>query len=374
VPFSTPQYSPFQPRDFAVALASWFEASQRDLPWRHEQNISDPYRILVSEIMLQQTTVAAVTPFFLRFIGSFPNVAALAGAPEEAVLGHWAGLGYYSRARNLHNAAKAVMERHGGVFPHQFEDILALPGVGRYTAGAVASIALRQRAPIVDANVARVLSRILGVQGDLKTSKNQAPLWEGATQIVEVEEISPREINPAMMELGALICTPKNPNCDVCPVATWCYARAQGLQNEIPFIAPKAQPTPVSDVCAFAQNSAGQVLMRRRPDNAIWWQGMWELPRTTRQESESSEEALQRLALEVGLNMQAGEELTVIRHGVTRYAITLTCFEAQIEIAAPNEAVKWCSFEEAHSLPLPSTMKTLLKTLEKRPARQLRLL
>lgn len=374
MPFSPPQYSPFQPRDFAVALAFWFEASQRDLPWRHEQNISDPYRILVSEIMLQQTTVAAVTPFFQRFIGSFPDVAALAGAPEEEVLAHWAGLGYYSRARNLHKAAKAVVEKHGGVFPHNFGDILALPGVGRYTAGAVASIALGQRAPIVDANVARVLSRVLGVEGDLKTSKNQARLWEGATQIVEVEEISPREINPAMMELGALICTPKNPSCDLCPVASWCYARDRGMQNEIPFIAPKAQPTPLSDVCAFAQNSEGQVLMRRRPDNAIWWQGMWELPRTTRQEGESSDAALQRLALEIGLKMQVGEELAVLKHGVTRYAITLTCFEAQVETPAPSEAIRWCSFEEARTLPLPATMKTLLKTLEKRPARQLRLL
>lgn len=324
--------------------------------------------------MLQQTTVAAVTPFFQRFIASFPTVTALAGAPEEEVLAHWAGLGYYSRARNLHNAAKAVVERYGGVFPHNFEDILDLPGVGRYTAGAVASIALGQRAPIVDANVARVLSRVLGVEGDLKNTKKQATLWQAAAQIVEVSEISPREVNPGMMELGALVCTPKNPDCDFCPVATWCSARATGRQNEIPFIAPKAQPTPVSDVCAFAQNEEGQVLLRRRPDNAVWWQGMWELPRTTVQKGESSAEALQRLGLEIGLKIEVGDELAVLKHGVTRYAITLTCFETEIEISSPTEAARWCSFEEAHTLPLPSTMKTLLKRLEKRPARQLRLL
>ncbi len=325
--------------------------------------------------MLQQTTVAAVTPFFKRFIARFPTVESLAKAPEEDVLAHWAGLGYYSRARNLHGAAKSVIEEHGGQFPRDFNEILALPGVGRYTAGAVASIALKQRKPIVDANVARVLSRVLAVEGDLKTAKNQSKLWEGATQIVEVEAVSPREINPAMMELGALVCTPKNPQCELCPVEKWCGARAQNRQNELPFVASKAAPTPLFDVCAFAQNADGEVLLRKRPeDQKIWWRGMWELPRTTRIEGETAAQALTRLGGELGFAIEGGEEVACLKHGVTRYAITLSCLEASVSTQIAGEMVKWCSFEAARALPMPAAMKTLLKTLEKRPARQLRLL
>lgn len=325
--------------------------------------------------MLQQTTVAAVTPFFERFIARFPDVESLAKAPEEEVLAHWAGLGYYSRARNLHCAAKTVIERHDGQFPRDFAAILALPGVGRYTAGAVASIALNQRKPIVDANVARVLSRVLLVEGDLKSAPNQARLWDGATRIVEVEAVAPREINPALMELGALICTPKNPRCEVCPVEKWCGARACNRQNELPFIAPKAAPTPLFDVCAFAQNSDGEVLLRKRPENQkIWWRGMWELPRTTKLEGETPQEALARLGNELGFGIEGGEEVARLKHGVTRYAITLSCLEAEISPQIAGETVKWCSFAAARALPMPSAMKTLLQSLEKRPARQLTLL
>ena len=161
---------PFSPTPFARALSHWFNAAQRDLPWRRADIIDNPYRILVSEVMLQQTTVAAVAPFFERFIARFPDVAALAVADESDVLAQWAGLGYYARARNLQKAARAIVDEHDGEFPRDFDAILALPGVGRYTAGAVASIAFGARAPIVDANVARVLSRVLPVEGDLKKS------------------------------------------------------------------------------------------------------------------------------------------------------------------------------------------------------------
>jgi A/G-specific adenine glycosylase len=378
VPFSTSQYAPFSAPSFAVALSDWFRSSQREMPWRREENFSDPYRILVSEIMLQQTTVAAVTPFFERFTARFPDVASLATAPEADVLAHWAGLGYYSRARNLHRAAQMVMEQHGGHFPHDFSHILALPGVGRYTAGAVASIALGQRQPIVDANVARVLSRVLLIEGDLKTSANQTQLWAGATDIVEVEAVVPREINPALMELGALVCTPKNPRCEVCPVAKWCAARAQNRQNEVPYVAPKAAPTPLFDVCGFALNAEGEVLLRQRPDDARWWQGMWELPRITREEGETNKQALQRLMTSLGLTIEVGDEIATFRHGVTRYAITLSCLEmktaVQPEHQTENATVKWFSFAQARTLALPASMKSLLKTLERRPARQLSLL
>ena len=181
------------------------------MPWRRAENFGDPYRILVSEIMLQQTTVAAVMPFFERFIARFPTVESLAKAPESEVLAQWAGLGYYSRARNLHRAAESVVNDHDGQFPRDFAAILALPGVGRYTAGAVASIALKQRQPIVDANVARVLSRVLLIEGDLKTSVNQARLWNGATRIVEVEGVSRARGEPGDDGTGRARLHPEKP-------------------------------------------------------------------------------------------------------------------------------------------------------------------
>lgn len=368
----------FSPVPFARALSDWFTAAQRDLPWRRADIINDPYRILVSEVMLQQTTVAAVAPFFERFIARFPDVKSLARADESDVLAQWAGLGYYARARNLQKAARAVVEQHGGEFPHDFDSILALSGVGRYTAGAVASIAFGTRAPIVDANVARVLSRVLPVEGDLKKSAAQAQLWEAATRIVEVESVEPREINPALMELGALICTPKNPRCEDCPVAQFCAARAENRQNQLPFKTPKRAPTPLFDVCALALNERGEILLRRRPDEAgIWWRGMWELPRTTRAEGENAGAALARLGDELGANWQSVARFATLKHGVTRYLIELQCWRVELESAGLNEDLRWFALPNALELALPSTMKTLLKQVERQgdetPATQLEL-
>ncbi len=324
--------------------------------------------------MLQQTTVAAVAPFFERFIERFPNVAALAKAPESDVLAQWAGLGYYARARNLQRAARAVMDEHGGEFPRDFDAILALPGVGRYTAGAVASIAFGARAPIVDANVARVLSRVLPVEGDLKKSQAQAQLWEAAAQIVEVHDVKPREINPALMELGALVCTPKNPKCADCPVSEFCAARAQNRQNELPVKTPKKPPTLLFDICALARNERGEVLLRRRPDEAgVWWRGMWELPRTTRADDETPATSCGRLGAELGIRWQMRGLFGSLKHGVTRFQIELQCFRVEVESAELNENLRWFTPAEALELALPSTMKTLIKRVEADAAAQLEL-
>ena len=341
---------------------AWFQKSQRDLRWRQAHNATDPYRILVSEVMLQQTTVAAVGPFYERFLNRFPDVASLAQADEADVLALWAGLGYYARARNLHKAAKAVVNDFAGQFPRDLEGILSLPGVGRYTAGAVASIAYNSRAPIVDANVARVLSRILPVQGDLKTSKNQAALWDAATQIVDVPSVEPHEVNPAMMELGALICTPKNPRCTVCPVVDECQAKKQGRQNELPFVAPKKAPTPLFDVCALALDSENRVLLRQRPDEAnIWWRGMWELPRTTRSLNETSADALLRLGQELGVEWAPQIRAATVKHGVTRFQIELECWSVQTLSVKENASLRWVTPDEAGELAMPSIMRRLFE-------------
>ncbi len=211
--------------------------------------------------MLQQTTVAAVTPFFERFIKRFPDWKSLAEAPAEEVLAHWAGLGYYARARNLQKCAQSVVEKGG--FPRELSEILSLPGIGRYTAGAVASIAFDVAAPIVDANVARVLARVFALEGSLKNSENQQKLWQEAEILVQSgakNGVTPSQLNPALMELGALVCTPKNPRCEVCPVEKWCAARRQNRQHELPQRAPRPLLTSVHDVCAFAfrENEAGK--------------------------------------------------------------------------------------------------------------------
>ncbi len=357
-----PEPVPFSPASFATRLVEWFERSQRDLRWRQAHNATDPYRILVSEVMLQQTTVAAVGPFYERFLNRFPDARTLAGADESDVLACWAGLGYYARARNLHKAAKAIQTLHGGQFPVELEAILELPGVGRYTAGAVASIAFNARAPIVDANVARVLSRVLAVEGDLKTSANQARLWEAATRVVEVENVEPREVNPAMMELGALICTPKNPRCALCPVAHECEAKRQNRQNELPHISPKKALTPMFDVCALALDDQGRVLLRRRPDDAkIWWRGMWELPRTTRTATESSEGALERLGQELAIRFAPQTCAAMVKHGVTRYSIELECWRVAATNVEESDNLKWVGAHEAHLLAMPSMMRRLFE-------------
>ena len=360
---------PFSPQPFARALSAWFNAAQRDLPWRRADIIENPYRILVSEVMLQQTTVAAVAPFFERFIARFPDVKSLARADEAEVLAQWAGLGYYARARNLQKAARAVVDEHNGEFPHEFAAILSLPGVGRYTAGAVASIAFGARAPIVDANVARVLSRVLCVEGDLKKRAAQEKLWDAATEIVEVEEVEPRHVNPALMELGALVCTPKNPRCGECPVRQFCAALACNRQHELPHKSPKPAPTLLFDVCALATNESGEILLRRRPDEAgVWWRKMWELPRTTRGQKEDAGAALGRLGQELGVEWRAGESVTRLKHGVTRYQIELECWGVEVQSLATREDLGWFAAARALELPLPSSMKTLIQ----RVARELK--
>jgi A/G-specific adenine glycosylase len=350
---------------FTAQLTTWFQAARRNLPWREASNARDAYRVLVSEVMLQQTTVAAVIPFYLRFLERFPTLESLARASIEEVLPMWAGLGYYSRARNLHATAHVVMEKHGGVFPQTLEEVLALPGVGRYTAGAVLSIAFDRKIPIVDANVARVLSRVLCLEGDLKNSATQKRLWDEAGKLVEASTHA-AQFNPAMMELGALVCVPKNPRCEVCPVSRFCCAFKTHRQNELPFVAPKRKSIELNDVCAFATRD-NRVLLRRRSDqagNKNWWRGMWELPRATRGEGESTHEALQRLFEdELNVSVEIGEKLRTVTHGVTHHKIALDCFAVHIESFTARQDWKYFDWQEVESLALPSVMRRLLRWL-----------
>jgi A/G-specific adenine glycosylase len=391
------QHSPshnFPHRDFARHLARWFDKAQRDLPWRHPENARDPYRVLVSEVMLQQTTVAAVVPFYERFLARFPDVQSLAESSLEDVLPMWAGLGYYQRARLLHRCAQTVVEQHGGVFPRELSQVLALPGVGRYTAGAVTSIAFDAPSPIVDANVARVFSRVFLIEGDLKARQPQTQLWnkaealmeacaestrEDAEDDIEDESLLPSIVNPALMELGALICTPRAPRCPVCPVAEFCAAHATGRQNELPHAVAKPQTIELRDVCIFisrddASTHQEQVLLRQRPHEAkVWWRGMWELPRLTAREDESSEDAVRRLCEELGLSEESfsvGSCLRTVQHGVTHHHITLECWGVSLLGDGQPQHARWFPWVETADLALPSSMRRLLAWLHKHPAPQ----
>lgn len=256
----------------ADALLDWYRSRARDLPWRRT---SDPYAIWVSEIMLQQTRVDTVIPYYERFLARWPRVADLAAAELDEVLELWSGLGYYRRARQLHQAAGEVVERHGGELPRSAEQLVSLTGVGRYTAGAIASIAYGQATPLVDGNVIRVLSRLFGFEDDMRTAKGQRRVWERAGELVIAD--APGDFNQALMELGATVCTPKRPACDRCPVAEPCVARRGDRVDELPKLSKKKPPEPRSLVAAVIEDRQGRVLLARRAREGLFG-GLWEPP------------------------------------------------------------------------------------------------
>ena len=257
-------------------LLSWYGRIRRDLPWRRTR---DPYAIWVSETMLQQTRVETVLPYYARFLASFPDVLTLAEAREERVLALWSGLGYYRRARMLHAAAKVVVKEHGGVLPATEAELRELPGVGAYTAGAVASIAFGRRAALVDGNVSRVLARVFAIDEDVKGAAGSARVWAEAERLVaglSARDGTPGDWNQALMELGATVCAPRAPSCAACPVAELCEARRRGLVEVLPRTPARKEPRAERRV-AIALARAGEVLLaRRRPE--LRFGGLWEVP------------------------------------------------------------------------------------------------
>jgi len=253
------------------ALLAWYDANKRDLPWRRTR---DPYAIWVSETMLQQTRVDTVIPYYERFLERFPDIEALATADSDDVLGEWAGLGYYSRARNLKAAAQVLVESHGGRMPGDVDGLRSLPGVGRYTAGAVASIAFDRAAPIVDGNVARVLARLLGIREDIKKPEVVKRLWAEAEELARGTR--PGDLNQALMELGALICTPIEPRCEGCPLLVHCDAHAHGDAAALPIKKKKPRAKRVAATAGWLVRR-GKVLAVRRPPEGLLG-GLWELP------------------------------------------------------------------------------------------------
>ncbi len=259
---------------FRSAVLGWHARSGRNLPWRDDRH--DPYRVLVSEMMLVQTTVAAVIPYYHRFLARFPTVESLASAPEAEVLKYWEGLGYYRRARQLHRMACEVTDRFGGKVPSGETELLSLPGVGKYIAGAVRSFAYDRPAPILEANTIRLLARLIGMKQDVTAGSAQKRLWAAAESLVSPSE--PGTFNQSLMDLGAEVCTPKNPDCTHCPVADHCVANREGLTGSIPVRQPRKPPTPGEEAAVvLSRPHDGSILLLERPDHGLW-SSFWELP------------------------------------------------------------------------------------------------
>jgi A/G-specific adenine glycosylase len=303
-------------------LLAWFARHRRDLPWRRDR---DPYRIWISEVMLQQTQVVTVIPFFLRFIAALPSISHLAAADEQDVLRLWEGLGYYRRARDLHASAKRFVAEHGGRIPDNAVVVSQLPGFGRYTCNAVLSQAFDRRLPILEANSQRVLSRLLGWSEDPRQGPARQRLWRAAEALLPRKHIG--EFNQSLMELGALVCTPAAPSCAQCPLADRCVARQLGLQEKIPARTPAAKTVSVQEVGVVIRQGDKVMLVQRPAEGR--WASLWEVPHGPVQKGESIEAAVLRVVVEMtGLKVDPGTEVLTIRHAVTRFRITMLCIDA----------------------------------------------
>jgi A/G-specific adenine glycosylase len=349
-PESAHQLTPRRRAALRAALLAWYRAHCRDLPWRRTR---DPYAIWISEAMLQQTRVETVIPYWERFLARFPDVEALATADADDVIALWAGLGYYSRARNLHRAARVVMERYSGRLPDGVEELRELPGVGRYTAGALASIAFDKPAPIVDGNVARVLARVLAIEGDVRSPAVQARLWSEAEALARGED--PGALNQGLMELGATVCTPRAPRCAACPWSRSCVARAQGRSEELPVRSRPAAARRVEAVAGFLVRR-DRVLAVQRPQRGLLG-GLWELPGGELCDGESPARALAR-ALQEGtsLAVRDAEPLGAIEHAFTHRLLRLHVYRATVDTGRVRrvgwDAHRWVSRGALAELPL----------------------
>jgi len=341
-------------------LLAWFAQHARDLPWRRDRT---PYRVWVAEVMLQQTQVTKVQEYYTRFIACFPTVLALAEAPLEDVLKQWEGLGYYSRARALHRAAQVVVAEHNGELPADVEALRRLPGIGAYTAGAIASIAFGIPAPAVDGNVRRVMARVLA------WAEPDAAGLEAAVRAWILPESS-GAFTEALMELGATLCRPKSPQCLLCPWCDLCQARALGQPESFPTRKPR-KPVPHYDVAAaVTTRDDGRVLVaRRRQDDMLG--GLWEFPGGKREDGESLPEALRReLQEEMGIQATVGQQLIVVKHAYTHFRITLHAFACRLAVESPPpqciecDDFRWATLEEIAALPMSVADRKIAEILQ----------
>lgn len=350
------------------ALLDWFALNQRDLPWRHTQ---DPYAIWVSEIMLQQTQVKTVIPYYERWLKALPTLHDLAMAPESTILKLWEGLGYYTRVRNLQKGAQLIVEKYGGEFPKDFDLIQDLPGIGRYTAGAIASIAFNTPRPILDGNVIRVLTRLHAIKSNVASVKTRETLWGIAGSLVhEAAEHDNHaapcsSLNQALMELGALICVPRGPACMLCPLQMHCEAYASGLADSLPRQNARPVATPRRFVACVLEVD-GLYLVEKRAEGGVN-AGLWEFPNVELTDLEESSAPLAAAVELTGIAAAAWTPLLTVRHSITRYRIT-----QEVLITQPPKRVapwcpkgKWFDLASLKTLPFSSAHKRIIRKLAK---------
>jgi A/G-specific adenine glycosylase len=348
---------------FRRRLLTWFERHARDLPWRQS---CDPYRVWVSEVMLQQTQVVTVKPYFERFISAFPTVHKLAAADEQQVLRVWEGLGYYRRARGLHAAAKLIVAEHSGVLPDDVPTLISLPGIGRYTAGAIASIAFDRRAPILEANTLRLLTRLIAYRDDPTKSAGQRLLWHIAEAILPYKNVA--KFNQALMELGSLVCTPQEPRCSECPVESLCAARRLGLDDKLPYSTRKQQYADVREAAVVVTKSSRVLVRQCGADER--WSGLWDFPRfaiAAEGPLSARHEILQKVREQTGITCGQFTAFHTLKHGVTRFRITLDCYRSDFVSGRVRSSaarpVRWARASELANLPLSVTGRRIAEWL-----------
>jgi A/G-specific adenine glycosylase len=335
---------------FSKRLLNWYRISARELPWRGHP---DPYVVWVSEIMLQQTRVETVIPYFQRWISRFPTIPALAAAPQQEVLNEWEGLGYYSRARNLHRAAQIILEEYNGQLPQDAKTLSELPGIGRYTAAAIASIAFGRDEPALDGNIRRVLSRVFNLTEPARSTTGEQVLWGLAGENLPLGQAG--DYNQAIMDLGATICTPRSPDCSSCPVADICQAKSLGIQEERPVPRPK-DAIPHHTVTAAVIRRGGEVLIAQRPQRGLLG-GMWEFPGGKQEPGEDLPACLRReIFEELGAEIEVGEPFGIFQHAYTHFRVTLHAYLCTLNGDQPRPKehtdLRWVALAELVGFPM----------------------
>ena len=345
----------------AQRLLEWYARNQRDLPWRRTR---DPYRITVSEYMLHQTQVTTVLPYYARFLERFPNWASLASATLDEVLKAWEGLGYYARARNLHALAQRVCAHHGGQLPQSQDELLALPGIGEYTVGAILSTAFGQATPAIDGNTRRVLCRAFQVTEDPLSREGKRRLQTIAGSLLPTHQAG--TFNQALMDLGAVVCTPRSPNCHDCPWRDDCRARQLGIQESLPVRRPR-RPLPHQDIAAGVIWRGREVLIARRPPHGLLG-GLWEFPGGKLEAGETLAQCLVReVREELGIEVHVGELLTAVQHAYTHFRITLHAFHCHYLSGEPQAigctAWAWVALEQLDDYAFPAANHRIIAAL-----------
>ncbi len=345
-------------RQRGADLLDWFRTRDRDVPWRSEP---DPYRIWIAEVMAQQTRIDTMRDYYQRFVAAFPDVESLAAAELDAVLKLWEGLGYYARARNLHRAAGQVVSKHGGALPSELNDLRALPGIGRYTAGAIASLAFGKPEPAVDGNARRVLARLFDIE-----SASPTALDEAARRLIGPAPESAARINQALMDLGASVCTPAGPDCDACPLCGHCLALARGTVADRP-PARKRREIPHFDIAVGVVWRAGRVLVARRPESGLLG-GLWEFPGGKIGAGETAPQAVVReLWEEMRIVVEVGEPIARVKHAYSHFRITLHAYHAAHTAGEPQPhaatAWLWAKPKDLGRLAFPAANLRILEAL-----------